>query len=62
MLSKHTHTINTMCSGYARENTDDNSLSVRLDHLVTQEVGGRLGVKRRWEIGGKKMWEVGDWG
>ena len=30
---------------------------------VTQEVGGgRLGVKKcgRWEIGGKKMWEVGD--
>ena len=25
---------------------------------------GRLGVKNcgRWEIGGKKMWEVGDWG
>ena len=24
--------------------------------------GGRLGVKKcgRWEIGGKKMWEVGD--
>ena len=26
--------------------------------------GGRLGVKNcgRWEIGGKKLWEVGDWG
>ena len=25
---------------------------------------GRLGVKNcgRWEIGGKKLWEVGDWG
>ena len=31
---------------------------------MTQEVGGgRFGVKKcgRWEIGGKKMWEVGDW-
>ena len=30
---------------------------------VTQEVGGgRLGVKKcgKWEIVGKKMWEVGD--
>ena len=26
--------------------------------------GGRLGVKKcgRWEIGGQKLWEVGDWG
>ena len=26
--------------------------------------GGRLGIKNcgRWEIGGQKLWEVGDWG